>query len=83
MNFDLARHLTAILISRDFKQMNKTEIAPNCLEIYRERLQRNTIGKPGSDFKNPSWTLTYNNTPLAAVSRSRDFQQINKTEKNG
>ena len=40
MNFDLARPLAAVATSRDFQQMNKTEIARKRLEI-REKLQRN------------------------------------------
>ena len=59
MNFDLARPLAAISGSRDFQQMNKFEIARKRLEVG-EMLQRNTrpIGKPGSDFHNPSLALT-------------------------
>ena len=49
--------LAAVSRSHDIQQMNKTEIVRKQLEI-RGKLQRNIIGKPGSMYQNPSWTLT-------------------------
>ena len=78
MNFDLARRLVAVSRSRDFQQMDKTEIARKRL-VIREKLTRNTIWKPWVGL--PQSVVTFNLArPLAAVSSSRDFQQSNKTE---
>ena len=53
MTFDLARPLEVVARSRDFEQIIKPEIARKRFEI-REKLQRTTIGKPGSGLQNPS-----------------------------
>ena len=79
MNFDLARPLAAVSRSRDFQQMNNTEIARKQLEI-REKVQRNTIGKLVYVWFSESIITFDLACPLAAVSRSRGFQQMNKTE---
>ena len=57
MNFDLACPLVAVSRSRDFQQMNKTELVRKGLQI-RQKLQRNALVEPGSDFQNLSLTLT-------------------------
>ena len=58
-----------------FKKVNHTEIARKRLEI-REKLQRNVImNRVGIEESVMKFDLAH---PLAAVSRSRDFQQLMK-----
>ena len=58
---------------RTFQEMMKTVIARKWLEIC-EKLQRNTTGKRGSDFRENGMNFDIAR-PVAADSRSRDFQQ--------
>ena len=54
--FDLARPIAAVLISRDFQQINRSKIRRKRFEVC-ETLWRRTNRKL-SDFQNPSWPLT-------------------------
>ena len=60
----------AVWRSRDFQQINKTEIARKRLEI-REKLQSNTIGKPGLGCQDPLCTLTYTTPPSSRFDVAR------------
>ena len=52
INFNPQRPLAAVSRSRDFKQINETEIAHKRLDL--QNIQGNTIGKPGTGFQNQS-----------------------------